>query len=67
MGPKMHKKQTLSKRETNSWLKNVLKIINIFYSNVNEYYILSRICNVTCSEQSAILVQNYILPVFKSD
>ena len=37
------------------------------HSNVNEYYILSKICNVICSEQSEILVQIDILPVFKSD
>ena len=34
---------------------------------MNEYYILGKICNVIWSEQSAILVQIYILPVFKSD
>ena len=52
--------------EENNWPSLCLLI---FYSHLNEYYFLSRICNliILCSEQCAILVQIYILSVFKWD
>ena len=36
-------------------------------TNLNGYYFLTRICNIMCSEQCAILVQIYILSILKSD
>lgn len=37
------------------------------HQNNNEYYFLSTICDVICRELCEILVQIYILSVFKSD
>ena len=52
--------------EENNWPSLCLLI---FYSHLNEYYFLSRICNliILCSEQCALLGQIYILSVFKWD
>ena len=44
--------------EENHWPSLFLLI---FFSNLNEYYFLSRICNAICRELCAILVQIYII------
>ena len=47
------------------WIRDKGRFDN--HQNNNEYYFLSTICDVICRELCEILVQIYILSVFKSD